>query len=313
MRTFVIRNRIITQLRLPLAFFVLTLMALCVVQATLAHNARNPITLTSLSVNSSISIMSESMTAVAGDNKVKSKNREKAKSAKDDDDLKDKSSKKSDKLVKSKKQDDDDGDDDDDAVTTTAILKNRSDKKSNEIDKGKAEISEASSRGITSAADRVKDASASEVSAEGVTKGLSAQARYISMGEAIKRAKAEGGTGDLLKVDLEWDEYRSTVTWDLTFSSGNEYEIDALSGKSLGTKTKGVVKLAKLTPLELNARGLLTFQEIIRKAELMRGQSVMEMELKHFKGRAETIYELAMDDGTTIYYNASTGQPVKGI
>src|SRR5262245_42607777 len=226
MRAFVIRNRIITQLRLPLAFSILTLMALWV-PATLAQNARKPVMLASLNVNSSISIMSESMTAFAGDSKVKSKNRGKDKSAKDDDDLKDKSSKKSDKLVKSKKQDDEkDDDDDDDAVTTTAILKNKSDKKSNEIEKGQAEISEASSRGITPAADRVKETPASEVSAEGVTKGLSAQARYITMGEAIKRAKSEGGTGDLLKVDLEWDEYRSTVTWDLTFSSGNEYEIE---------------------------------------------------------------------------------------
>src|SRR5262245_1758881 len=120
MRAFVIRNRIITQLRLPLAFFVLTLMALWIVPATLAQNARKPVTLASLSVSSSNSIMSESMTAFAGDSKVKSKNRGKDKSAKDDDDddLKDKSSKKSNKLVKSKKQDDED---DDDAVTTAAI------------------------------------------------------------------------------------------------------------------------------------------------------------------------------------------------
>jgi hypothetical protein len=76
-------------------------------------------------------------------------------------------------------------------------------------------------------------------------------------------AQAEGASGEILKVDLEWDDARSTVTWDLTYSSGTEYEVDAISGKFLCAKTKKPAKLAVLTPLALNGAGLLTFQEII--------------------------------------------------
>jgi len=257
----------------------------------------------------------------AGESKVKSTKSktktddddgEKDKKSKEDDvDVKDKSSKKSVKSAGSKKQDDDDGGDDK-IVVASAKLKNKSDKHKQE-EKVRSVSSEESSKVSSAAADRVKVAPASKTRAGSVTRGLSAQANYIAMGEAIKRAKAEGGSGEILKVDLEWDEGRSTVTWDLTFSSGTEYEIDALSGKLLGTKTKAPAKLAMLMPLALSTRRLLTFQKIMRKVELGRGQSVMEMELKHLRGRTETIYELAVSDGTTSYYNAVTGQPVKGI
>jgi Peptidase propeptide and YPEB domain len=190
-------------------------------------------------------------------------------------------------------------------VNAAEKMKNRSERKSKKKNNVRTDIdnedSEVSARTLASGA-----------KTESITKGLSAQARYISMLEAIKRAKAEGGSGELLKVDLEWDEARSTVTWDLTFSSGIEYEIDAYTGKSLGTKAKGSGKLAMLSPLALNDREFLTVQEIIRKAESARGQGVLELELTRLKGSAETIYELALADGANIYYDAVTGQPAKG-
>jgi len=145
--------------------------------------------------------------------------------------------------------------------------------------------------------------------------GLSATASYISLADAIKRAKDEGGKGDALKIDLEWDAARSVVTWDVTFSSGYEYEVDAASGKFLGTKSKAPAKLATLSPLALDgsAKRFFTFQEIIRKAEASRGQTVMEIELKQIKGRSETVYEVVLGDGATIFYDAATGATISGI
>ncbi len=145
------------------------------------------------------------------------------------------------------------------------------------------------------------------------TAGLSSEASYITVAEAIKRAKAEGGSGEVLKVDLEWDPARSVATWDVTFSSGSEYEIEANTGKLLGTKPKAPNKLAVLSPLELERNKLLTFQEIIRKAEAGRGQTVTEMELKRIKGRSEAVYEVVLADGVTLYYDAATGDAINDI
>ncbi len=143
--------------------------------------------------------------------------------------------------------------------------------------------------------------------------GLSAAASYISLAGAIKRARDKGGKGDVLKIDLEWDPARSLTTWDITFSSGNQYELDAASGKLLGTTSKAPAKLAVLAPLALDgsARRLLTFQEIIRTAEVCRRQTVMEMELKQVKGRAETVYEVVFADRATILYDAATGATIE--
>lgn len=143
--------------------------------------------------------------------------------------------------------------------------------------------------------------------------GLSSVAGYISLADVIKRAKAEGANGDVLKIDLEWDAARSVATWDVTFSSGDEYEFDAGSGNHLGTKGKAPAKLATLSPLSLDdaAKRWLTFQEIIRKAEAGRSQKVMEMELKQIKGRPEILYEVVLADGTTIYYDATTGKAIE--
>jgi uncharacterized membrane protein YkoI len=57
---------------------------------------------------------------------------------------------------------------------------------------------------------------------------------------------------------------------------------------------------------------LLTFQEIIRKAEAGRSQKVMEMELKQLKGRPQIIYEVVLQDGITILYDATTGKVIEG-
>ncbi len=211
--------------------------------------------------------------------------------------------KKEDKLAKAKKDDDDDDDDD--------AKKERRDKKDKKKDKARTAATADSIR----ADDDVKEESAVNTKPSRIraTAGLSPDAGYITVAEAIKRAKAEGGSGAVLKVDLEWDPARSVATWDVTFSSGSEYEIEATTGKLLATKPKAPAKLAALSPLELERNRLLTFQEIIRKAETSRNQTVMEMELKHIKGRSETIYEVVLADGATLLYDAATGDAINGI
>jgi hypothetical protein len=39
----------------------------------------------------------------------------------------------------------------------------------------------------------------------------------------------------------------------------------------------------------------------------------MEMELKRIKARSETLFEVVLGDGTTLYYNAETGNPTAGV
>lgn len=144
---------------------------------------------------------------------------------------------------------------------------------------------------------------------------LTASGNYIALKDAIKRARSEGGAGDLLKVDLEWDAARTLPTWDVTFSSGEEYEIDANSGAMLGKKVKAPAKVSVLSPLGLEGNTqprFISFDEIIRRAEASQKQKVLEIELKRIKGRAETVFEIAMLDGTTISLDAITGEPVAG-
>lgn len=118
----------------------------------------------------------------------------------------------------------------------------------------------------------------------------------------------------MLQIDLEWDPARSITTWDITFSSGTEYEVDAASGKLLGSKPKAAAKIATLTPLNPgnSSKKLLTFQEIIQRVEKSKGQRVVEMELKQLKGRATAIYEVVLTDGTTHMFDASTGDAIDG-
>jgi protein tyrosine/serine phosphatase len=213
--------------------------------------------------------------------------------------------KKEDKLAKARKDDDDDDDDRDDDAK-----KERRDKKDRKKDKART-----TAIADSKADDNVKGepAAIAAPSQARASAGLSSETGYITVAEAIKRAKAEGGSGAVLKVDLEWDPARSVATWDVTFSSGSEYEIEATTGKLLGTKPKEPAKLAVLSPLELERNRLLTFQEIIRKAETSRSQTVMEMELKRIKGRSETIYEVVLADGATLLYDAATGDAINGI
>jgi uncharacterized membrane protein YkoI len=149
----------------------------------------------------------------------------------------------------------------------------------------------------------------------GAAEALSSEANYISLDEALKQAKAAGATGDILQVDMEWDPAVSAASWDVTFSSGTEYEIHAITGKLIGTKPKGLAKLANMLPLDFkgSAKNLLTFKDIMKKAETEHGQAVIEMELKRMKGRSETIFEVVLANGSTIFLDASTGKPTAGV
>ncbi len=227
-----------------------------------------------------------------------------SKSWKQSDGEKDRSSKKSDKLEKLKKDDDDDDDDDDEKA------KNKIAKNSKSQVQARSE-SRSVARGIESGVSRnSKSEPKIETRSPIIINYLTANTGYITMADAIKRAQVEGASGETLKVDLEWDDARSTATWDVTFSSGAEFEVDAISGKFLGTKAKAPAKIATLTPLSLNGTGLIEFMEIIRIAETEHKQNVKEMELKRIKGRSETVFEVLLVDGATLFYDAETGKPL---
>lgn len=206
--------------------------------------------------------------------------------------------------------DDDDGEDDDDDDDGDKG-KDKKDADSDKSDKRSAKADDAE-ESESSEISRPEPAERSLNSAVG---RLSADASYITLADAIKRAKAEGASGELLKVDLEWDELRSVTTWDVTFSSGTEYEVDAKTGKFLGAEPKAAGKLAVLSPLQLDGseKRLLTFQDIIKKAEKRVTQSIVEMELKRIKGRSQTVFEVALADGSTSYYDAVTGEAISNL
>jgi tyrosine-protein phosphatase SIW14 len=143
------------------------------------------------------------------------------------------------------------------------------------------------------------------------TEVLSTSASYIPVADVVERARKQGGTGDVLQIDLEYDVARSMVTWDVTFSSGFEYEFDAVSGKHLGTNEKSPAKLARMQALSVDGESLKGFQEVMRAAESKASGQVMEMELKHMKGQAKVVYEVQFADGRTIYFDATTGTPIE--
>jgi uncharacterized membrane protein YkoI len=76
-----------------------------------------------------------------------------------------------------------------------------------------------------------------------------------------------------------------------------------------------MAKLANMVPLDFNgsAKNLLTFKDIMKKAETEHGQAVIEMELKRLKGRSEAIFEVVLANGSTIFLDASTGKPTAGV
>jgi uncharacterized membrane protein YkoI len=144
--------------------------------------------------------------------------------------------------------------------------------------------------------------------------GLSPSGAYLPLADVLARAKAEGGSGDVLKIDLEWDLERSVATWDVTFSNGVEYEFDAATGALLGSKQKAAAKLATMLPIGLErGTGIKGFAEIMRGAEASAGRPVQEMELKRIKGQDRAIFEVVLVDGTTIFYDAATGAKADAV
>jgi protein tyrosine phosphatase (PTP) superfamily phosphohydrolase (DUF442 family) len=231
----------------------------------------------------------------------------KAKKSKDDDDDEDKGddddkkSKDDDDDKKSKDDDDDDKKSKDDDEGKDESENDSFDMTLNEVSDDSGAVAEAASEPAPSA-ERVAEATPASA-----VVGLSSAAGYIPMAKAIDRARAEGGSGQILKIDLEYDPIRSVTTWDVTFSSGAEYEIEATSGNVLATKQKAAAKLAVLQPLALDGSNFKTFQQIIAAAEKEHGSSVSEMELKRIKGRADTVFEVVLTDGSTYYYDAQSG------
>jgi tyrosine-protein phosphatase SIW14 len=226
------------------------------------------------------------------------------KSKKDDDDEAD------DDDDDNKKDDDDEGDDEEKSEKKSDKHKSKSDKSSDK--KLRSEVAD-EPHPIRKATEAEPEAEPTEEvatpSAKPTVAALSADAAYIPMEKALERARAEGGSGDLLKVDLEYDPLRSITTWDFTFSSGTEYEIDASSGNVIASKQKAPAKLAVLAPIGIDksAAAFKTFQQIIAAAEKENGGNVTEMELKKIKGRDSVVFEVVFNDGSTVYYDAQSG------
>lgn len=138
---------------------------------------------------------------------------------------------------------------------------------------------------------------------------LSATARYVSPAEAVERARASGATGNLARINLEYDKKRSLPVWKVIFATAMEYRFDAVTGALLATKQKPAEGLSVLSPLTLSKR-LLSFQKIIAKAERLTGQKAAEMELKRVRGRNQTFFEIALYDGVTLFFDAVTGKRI---
>lgn len=142
---------------------------------------------------------------------------------------------------------------------------------------------------------------------------LLATAPYVSMSDAIAKARKAGGTGDVLQIDLEYDAFREIATCDVTFSSGTEYEMNAETGEILGEKQKDPRKLALLTPLATDSKNLKTFTDIIGQVSKATGNAVLEIEFKHPKGQPGVIFEVVTADGATTHFDAATGNPAPGV
>jgi protein tyrosine phosphatase (PTP) superfamily phosphohydrolase (DUF442 family) len=138
---------------------------------------------------------------------------------------------------------------------------------------------------------------------------LSATVRYVAPADAVKRARASGATGNLARINLEYDRKRAVAVWKVIFASTMEYRFDAVTGALLATKAKEAEALAVLSPLTLSNR-LLSFQNIISKAERLTGDRAAEMELKRVKGRNRVFFEVAMHDGRTLFFDAMSGKQI---
>ena len=145
--------------------------------------------------------------------------------------------------------------------------------------------------------------------ADPVGDALSATVRYVAPADAVKRARASGATGNLARINLEYDPKRSVAVWKVIFATAMEYRFDAVTGALLATKEKPAEGLAVLSPLTLSNK-LLSFQTIISRAERLTGDRAAEMELKRVKGRNKTFFEVAMHDGRTLFFDAVTGKQI---
>lgn len=224
----------------------------------------------------------------------------------DDDDVDDDSSSR-----KGKKSDDDDDDsdsDDDDSESDD------DDRDSDDEDSGDAPSIVASGDAQAVERSAKPEPATTATPAPAATAGsLLATGVYLTMPDAIAHARKAGAQGDVLQVDLEFDAFRGFATCDVTFSSGTEYEMNAETGELLGEKQKDPNKLALLTPLATDAKSLKAFTDIIGQVSKATGQAVIEMELKHPKGKAGVIFEVVTADGMTSHFDAATGQPAAGI
>lgn len=140
---------------------------------------------------------------------------------------------------------------------------------------------------------------------------LSKAANYISISDAIELTRGYGGTGETIRINLEYDKKLSAPVWKILFATGTEYRLNAISGRLLGTKTKSQ-KLSFLRPLDLQ-RKYWTFQKVIAKAEQRGGEKVTEMELKSIKGRSLTFFEVMLADGVTLFFDASSGHQIRSF
>lgn len=230
---------------------------------------------------------------------------------------------------KSKKSDDDDDDADDNDSGDDDSDESDSDKSDRDSDKPAASddagesiarVTDDPSRGSV---DPVQDtesapkteapAPAAPASASATTGSLLASGAYLSMTDAVARARKAGAQGDVLQIDLEYDAFRGFATCDVTFTSGTEYEMNAETGEVLGEKQKAPAKLALLSPLATDSKSLKAFTEIIEQVSKATGQAVLEMEMKHPKGLPGAIFEVVTADGITSHFDAATGKPVTGM
>ena len=138
---------------------------------------------------------------------------------------------------------------------------------------------------------------------------LAATAAYTSADRAIELARAAGGSGETVRINLEYDKKNTAPVWKVLFATGTEYRLNALTGDLLGTKTKAE-KLSYLNALGQTAK-YWTFQKVIAKAEQRSGEKVTEMELKSIRGRNQTFFEVMLADGVTLFFEAASGHQIR--
>jgi protein tyrosine phosphatase (PTP) superfamily phosphohydrolase (DUF442 family) len=140
---------------------------------------------------------------------------------------------------------------------------------------------------------------------------LSTTASYIAVSQAIELVRGYGGTGEAIRINLEYDKKLTVPVWKILLATGTEYRLNALTGRLLGTKMKSD-KLSFLSPLDLKRR-YWTFQKVIAKAEQRGREKVTEMELKTIRGRNVTFFEVMMADGVTLFFDAASGHQIRAF